>query len=290
MDFNEKEGEEVVEDPNVALMSTGTARERRKQFLQQFGDAEYGQIVDYAYDVDSNLWCQITLNLDVNAKKPDFVNIIKKSAGKGVIFEVKGIKKAFIVEKDRQFNLQTDGINFERMYKYGKLLDLDRLRANSIHDMARWYGIEAAGRTIVQEIKNVFGVYGINVDYRHLSLIADYMTLEGCYRPFNRLGIRNNPSPLQQMSFETAVPFLKSAVTNNSYDFLQSPSASIVTGKHVGLGTGSVHLQYRIQWTSNTKWNCVENKTQKFKKVDEWKYKKYHVMYIHCYLLVMRLW
>jgi len=248
MDFNEKEEVAGVEDQNIALMASGTAKDRRRQFLTKFeDDTSNGEIVDYKYDVESNLWCEVTLNLDVNAKKPDFVNVIRKAAGKGVIFQVKGIKKSFIVEKDGQNNLQTDGINFEMMYKYGKLLDLDRLRANSIHDMANYYGIEAAGRTIVQEIKNVFGVYGINVDYRHLSLIADYMTVEGCYKPFNRYGIRNNPSPLQQMSFETAVPCLRSAVLNNNADFLQSPSACLVMGKHVGVGTGSVHLQYRIK-------------------------------------------
>jgi hypothetical protein len=32
----------------------------------------------------------------------------------------------------------------------------------------RYYGIEAAYRTIVREVKNVFAVYGIDVDYRHL--------------------------------------------------------------------------------------------------------------------------
>jgi len=36
-------------------------------------------------------------------------------------------------------------------------------------------GIEAGRATIINEIKSVFGVYGISVDRRHLSLIADYM-------------------------------------------------------------------------------------------------------------------
>ena len=34
--------------------------------------------------------------------------------------------------------------------------------------LLRYYGIEAAYRTIVREVKNVFAVYGIDVDYRHL--------------------------------------------------------------------------------------------------------------------------
>jgi RNA polymerase Rpb1 len=37
------------------------------------------------------------------------------------------------------------------------------------------YGVEMARRAIVQEMSGVFGVYNIDVDIRHLELIADYM-------------------------------------------------------------------------------------------------------------------
>ena len=52
----------------------------------------------------------------------------------------------------------------------------------------RFYGVEAANRTIVNEIVGVFSAYGITVNPRHLSLIADYMTFDGTYKPFNRIG------------------------------------------------------------------------------------------------------
>lgn len=54
-------------------------------------------------------------------------------------------------------------------------------------------------------------VTGIEVDPRHLSLVADYMCFEGVYKPLNRFGIRSNSSPLQQMTFETSFQFLKQA-------------------------------------------------------------------------------
>ena len=63
----------------------------------------------------------------------------------------------------------------------------------------------------LQEVRNVFAAYGIGVDYRHLSLVADYMTFEGVYKAFNRIGIESNASPLQKMSFETTMHFLKTA-------------------------------------------------------------------------------
>lgn len=52
---------------------------------------------------------------------------------------------------------------------------------------------------------------GIEVDPRHLSLVADYMCFEGVYKPLNRHAIRSNASPLQQMTFETSYKFLKEA-------------------------------------------------------------------------------
>ena len=60
-------------------------------------------------------------------------------------------------------------------------------------------------------MRDVFAAYGIAVDYHHLSLIADYMTFEGRYKAFNRGGLESNPSPLQKMSFETTMHFLKNA-------------------------------------------------------------------------------
>jgi len=63
-----------------------------------------------------------------------------------------------------------------------------------------------------QEMQDVFKVYGIIVDPRHLMLVADYMTFSGKYEPFSRKTISDNASPLQQMSFESSINFLKTAV------------------------------------------------------------------------------
>ena len=49
----------------------------------------------------------------------------------------------------------------------------------------------------VREICTVFKPYGIDVDKRHLTLIADYMTFDGTYKPFNRIGSYPIPVVLQ---------------------------------------------------------------------------------------------
>lgn len=65
---------------------------------------------------------------------------------------------------------------------------------------------------LLQEVRDVFAAYGIEVDYRHLSLVSDYMTYQGVYKAFNRMDMNTNPSPLQKMTFETTTNFLKNAI------------------------------------------------------------------------------
>jgi len=68
------------------------------------------------------------------------------------------------------------------------------------------------------------------------------MTFDGAYKPFNRFGIENNPSPLQQMTFETATNFLRSAVLGGKTDNLESPSSCLVVGKPCHGGTTTFTL------------------------------------------------
>ena len=105
------------------------------------------------------------------------------------------------------------------------------------------YGVEAARNAIMKEIAQVFSVYGISVDPRHLGLIADYMTFEGGYKPFNRTGIEASTSPFLKMSFETTMRFLTEASKSGHYDNLSSPSSRLVMGELVPGGTGNHDLR-----------------------------------------------
>lgn len=97
------------------------------------------------------------------------------------------------------------------MFKYNNILNLNKLYSNDIYNISQTYGIEAANRVIVREVRDVFKMYGITVDLRHLYLIADYMTFNGTYQPLSRKGMEHSASPLQQMSFESSLNFLKNA-------------------------------------------------------------------------------
>jgi len=137
----------------------------------------------------------------------------------------------------------TLGVNFAEIWKLSdEIVDHNGLVSNDIWAVCNAYGVEAARCTIVEQITSVFGAYGITVDPRHLSLIADYMTFEGGYKAMNRIGMNASSSPLLQMSFETTCTFLMQAALANEADHLTSPSGNIVLGKPVEHGTGSFAL------------------------------------------------
>ncbi|XP_062856932.1 DNA-directed RNA polymerase I subunit RPA1 [Trichomycterus rosablanca] len=209
-------------------------------------------IEGYKYDAQNGLWCEVTLVLPVSKVHFDLTSLVVAQAQNAVIMETKGITRCLLNEVTnkqgiKELVLNTEGINMQEMFKHGDILSLNRLYSNEIHAMANTYGIEVALRVIEKEIKDVFAVYGIEVDPRHLSLVADYMCFEGVYKPLNRFGIQSNSSPLQQMTFETSYKFLKQATMLGLNDKLNSPSACLVVGKVVKGGTGLFDLKQPLQ-------------------------------------------
>jgi DNA-directed RNA polymerase I subunit RPA1 len=149
----------------------------RRMAVLNLSASKYASFVDYSYDTEKELWCDLTLAFSTDQKNVDMSNVIRRAAEKAVIREVKNISRAFLIENIKgEKVLTTEGANIEAMFAYEKILDLRRLHCNNIHDMARFYGIEAANKTIVKEIVNVFSVYGIDINPRHLSLIGEYQS------------------------------------------------------------------------------------------------------------------
>ncbi|XP_070692657.1 DNA-directed RNA polymerase I subunit RPA1 [Pempheris klunzingeri] len=206
----------------------------------------------YCYDFQDELWCEVDLALPVSKVHFDLTAVLSTLAQNAVITETKGLTRCLLSETttktgEKETVLNTEGINMHEMFKHSDILDINRLYSNEVHAMANTYGIEVALKVIEKEIKDVFAVYGIEVDPRHLSLVADYMCFEGVYKPLNRHAIRSNSSPLQQMTFETSYKFLKQATMLGSHDQLVSPSACLVVGKVVKGGTGLFDLKQPLQ-------------------------------------------
>ncbi|NWI66627.1 RPA1 polymerase, partial [Todus mexicanus] len=248
----DQNGADGDESQHLSFMSQ-TKKERDQ--LHQSAELRINAVVDshpsiqdYTFDTENELWCEVSLTLPLMKVYFDLSSLVVSVARSAVIHEVKGITRCLLNENtnkegEKELVLHIEGINLAELFRYSDILDLNRLYSNDIHAMAKNYGIESALRVIIKEIKDVFAVYGIVVDPRHLSLVADYMCFEGFYKPLNRFGIQSNSSPLQQMTFETSYKFLKDATMMGAHDELRSPSACLVVGKVVKGGTGLFDLK-----------------------------------------------
>uniref|UniRef100_A0A8D2Q056 DNA-directed RNA polymerase subunit n=1 Tax=Zosterops lateralis melanops TaxID=1220523 RepID=A0A8D2Q056_ZOSLA len=237
---------DLDDDQNKALNSLEAVAEEEENIVDAEPDEGDGDATETKRR--KNQEEEVSLALPLTKVYFDLSSLLGSLARSTVIHEVKGITRCLLNEStnkegQKEFVLQTEGINLAELFRYSDILDLNRLYCNDIHAMAKNYGIESALRVIIKEIKDVFAVYGIVVDPRHLSLVADYMCFEGIYKPLNRIGIQSNSSPLQQMTFETSYKFLKEATMMGAHDELRSPSACLVVGKVVKGGTGLFDLK-----------------------------------------------
>lgn len=65
------------------------------------------------------------------------------------------------------------------MHDFGlPVLEMDNMQSNDIYAGLMTYGVEMARAVILKEVRGVFGAYNIDVDLRHLELIADYMVTQ----------------------------------------------------------------------------------------------------------------
>jgi DNA-directed RNA polymerase I subunit RPA1 len=169
------------------------------------------------------------------------VGLVERAAEETIVRARPSINEGFVNnEEGRGRCLQTAGCNFKEIWRLGEdVVDHNKLVSNNIWGIRSAYGVEAARMSIADQIRGVFAVYGIAVDPRHLSLIADYMTYDGEFRPMSRIGMADISSSLLQMSFESTSVFMVDAAMHKRNDPMMSPSANIVLGHPIRHGTGA---------------------------------------------------
>ncbi|KAK0395050.1 hypothetical protein QR680_001087 [Steinernema hermaphroditum] len=231
-----------------------------------------GIVVDYKYDTAGERWCEVTFRYDLtNKTKLDIVSIIEREVEAFVVAETPGVEKCIVREgDDGRSILQTQGINLSAFYKHSEVLDVNTIYSNDIHLVLNTFGIEACSRAIVKEMNNVFSVYGIEVSPRHLSLTADYMTHTGSITPFSRGAMAASSSPLQKMTFETTLTFLRDSLITGDKEKQRSASARIVSGQLIRGGTAAFDLLADTKYILGpAKKNSVKEKHMTFVDEDE---------------------
>lgn len=161
------------------------------------------------FEFDKHKSATVTLQFPLEDKKLLLLSLAENVVKKLVVRSVPGIDRCSLISPEKgDPHLIVAGQSFEAFESRDDVFQLEKTETNHSYAMKLKYGIEACRANIVKEIRNVFGGYGIAVDYRHLSLIADFVTYNGDYRAFNRIGMEESTSPFLKMSYETTMKYL----------------------------------------------------------------------------------
>ncbi|MCE4604775.1 MAG: DNA-directed RNA polymerase subunit A'' [Aeropyrum sp.] len=161
---------------------------------------------------------------------------------------VKGIRKVTVrreeYEGGYEYVLIVEGSNLKDVIMMPEV-DHRRTTTNNIQEIAQVLGIEAARNAIIEEIKRVLEDSGLDVDVRHLMLVADLMTWPGYVRQIGRLGVvGEKPSPLARAAFEVTVKQLYEAAVSGEKERFMGVTENIIAGLPPRVGTGSVLLRF----------------------------------------------
>ncbi|BAK54217.1 DNA-directed RNA polymerase subunit A'' [Sulfurisphaera tokodaii] len=159
---------------------------------------------------------------------------------------IKGIRRAIVQKKGDEYVIITDGSNLEGVIGI-KGVDVNKIQTNNIHEIADTFGIEAAREAIAREIKKVLEEQGLDVDMRHILLVADIMTRTGVVRQIGRHGVTGEKSSvLARAAFEVTVKHLLDAAARGEMEEFKGVVENIIIGQPIRLGTGIVELTMRL--------------------------------------------
>jgi len=158
---------------------------------------------------------------------------------------VKGINRVVVKMEGGEYVVYTEGSNFSGILTMPEV-DQTRTVTNNIHEIEAVLGVEAARNAIINEAVETLEEQGLDVDIRHIMLVADMMTTLGTMKQVGRHGVSGEKaSVLARASFEITTKHLLDACIHGESDRLDGITENIIAGQPIPLGTGSVELAMR---------------------------------------------
>jgi len=167
---------------------------------------------------------------------------IKKKVLDLCVLGISGVKNAIVLNEGNDWVIRTSGSNFLKIMDIPKI-DFMRSYTNNIHEIAEVLGIEAARNAIITETKNTMRQQGLDIDERHIILVADIMTFSGSINPIGRYGIAGmKPSILTRAGFEETVKHLVRASVRQEEDNFNAIFDNVMVNQQIPVGTGMFEL------------------------------------------------
>ena len=155
---------------------------------------------------------------------------------------IKGIENAIVRREGNDWVIETLGSNLKEVLKYPEV-DARKVYSNNIYEVAEVFGIEAARNLIIREALKTMQEQALNVDKRHVTLVADIMTFSGRVRPIGRYGVAGSKlSVLARAAFEETIKHLVRASLRNEEERFKGIFENVMIGQVIPSGTGMFDL------------------------------------------------
>jgi DNA-directed RNA polymerase beta' subunit len=154
------------------------------------------------------------------------------------------------VQKDTWI-LDTTGSNLIDLFALD-FIDYTRTYSNDIREMYDCLGIEAARQNILNEFNEVMEASDAYVNYHHLSILCDRMTVKAELVPMFRSGIMNDDiGPISKGTYEMHTEMFLDASRHGDFDQMRGVSANVMCGQPGYYGTNSFSLLLDLKAMDN---------------------------------------
>lgn len=158
---------------------------------------------------------------------------------------VKGISEIRVSKKESEWVINTLGSNLYKVL-FIQGIDAKRTQTNNIHEVLKALGIEAARQSIINDVVDTMKEGGLDVDVRHIMLVADVMTADGSIKAIGRYGVAGTKgSVLARANFEETIKHLTKAAVKAEVDNLESVIENVMINQVVPIGTGMFKLVFK---------------------------------------------
>src|SRR3989338_4030614 len=181
---------------------------------------------------------EITLSKSGKTQELKELYNLKEKIKELKIAGMKGVKQVLPVKRGEEYIVLTSGTNLKDILALPEV-DGARTTTNDIYEIFEVLGVEAAREAIIREVFKVIEAQGLNIDVRHIMLVADIMCASGVVKGVTRYGVvKEKASVLARASFETPIKHLINAALQGEVDHLTSVVENVMINQPVPLGTG----------------------------------------------------
>ena len=187
--------------------------------------------------------CEENLQIDLTPKDQTYRALLQLASKVNEI-TLKGIEdiKRAVLRKADEYVMYTEGSALKDVIGI-EGVDMSRTTTNNINEIYSVLGIEAARNAIISEAMSTLREQGLNVDIRHIMLVADLMTSDGEVKQIGRHGISGEKaSVFARAAFEVTVNHLLDAGMRGNIDSLQGVTENVIVGQPIKMGTGDIRL------------------------------------------------